>query len=196
MTGLNLKVTVKGTGSVLPLGTVFSKPSPYGVVEVRNIRDRAWQLTIDGQNQMKCKRGYREPGVDKLLAATVPTKVFMAGLGAGVMAREVLDDPRVMALDIYEINPVVIEAQKHFPFSIDDPRVTITVGDARRALEGFDAQYDALVINIENRGRSHVDWFYTDEARLAYKRALRDGGAYTLWDMGRIDKVTMESKRG
>ena len=171
------------TGRVLPLGTVFSKPSPYGVVEVRkSVRGHTF-LWIDGVTQMMVggnSEGEAELVQDGMKLCS-PDKVFLAGLGAPHNAREILNYP-VKHVDCYEINPVVVEAQTYFPAVLIDERYHLHIGDAREALEQVDSEYDCIFIDVEEKTRGHSAWFFTDEGRAAMRKAVKIGGYVCVWD--------------
>lgn len=70
-----------------------------------------------------------------LLFANAPKRMAQCGLGAGALTRFVLHYCPETALEVFEINPKVIEcAHRHFAVPRQHPQLTITAGCAEQQL--------------------------------------------------------------
>src|SRR5215211_4002471 len=105
-----------------------------------------------------------------LLAHDRPDRVLILGGGDGCAAREALRDPRVQAITLVELDAAVIDAcATHLDdlnaSSLRDPRVAITIADARAFLQHAPLRDYALVV---------VDFLdaYTAEDLALYDQVL------------------------
>src|SRR5829696_5641046 len=105
-----------------------------------------------------------------LLAHDQPERVLILGGGDGCAAREALRDPRVQEITLVELDPAVIDiCATHLDDlnagSLRNPRVAITIADARAFLEHAPLRDYAVVI---------VDFLdaYTAEDLALYDQVL------------------------
>lgn len=116
-------------------------------------------------------------------------RVLVGGLGIGYTAQAALEDTRVAALEVVEIEPTVVAWHRtHFATlcgqPLDDPRTALVQADL--ALLRLPAgAYDAIVLDTDNG----PDWLmrdtnarlYTREAAQRFLAALRPGGVLAYW---------------
>lgn len=110
--------------------------------------------------------------------------MLIVGLGAGVTLEGVPES--VKEVDVIELEPEVVEANRFYgdERAIDplkDPRVTITINDARSALTLTDKKYDAIVSQPSHPWTAGASHLYTREFMTLAKDHLSEGGVYLQW---------------
>jgi spermidine synthase len=103
---------------------------------------------------------------------------------------EALRSPEVAEVVICEIEPAVVEWARthlrgHGGAGLDDPRVSLIVGDLADVLESLDGPVDAICLDVDNG----PGWLVHDRNRRLYADAgiallrgrLRPGGRLTVW---------------
>jgi hypothetical protein len=134
----------------------FLKESKTGVISV---------VTYDGSRVKLQNNGLNESVVnlhdpdDNLLAETLlglipyalqtaPKTAFVVGFGAGITTRT-LTLTNIKSIHVVELDPVVIDANRAIKSAqsdaLKDPRVTLTINDARNTLLVDNATYDIIV---------------------------------------------------
>lgn len=116
-------------------------------------------------------------------------RVLVGGLGIGFTAQAVLEDTRVAALEVVEIEPTVVAWHRAYfaPLCaqpLDDPRTALVHADLAQLRLGAGA-YDAILLDTDNG----PDWLirdtnarlYTQEAAKRFFAALRPGGVLAYW---------------
>jgi spermidine synthase len=147
-------------------------------------------------------------------------RVLIGGLGMGFTLRAALS---VFAADteitVAELVPAVIAWARGpmaeiFAGSLDDPRVAVLAEDVRRCIEADGAQYDAILLDVDNGPdgltRAQNDRLYDSRGLAAAKTALRAGGVLAVWSSGpdahfakrlrqagfRVEEVMVRAHRG
>lgn len=116
-------------------------------------------------------------------------RVLVGGLGIGFTAQAALEDTRVAALEVVEIEPTVVAWHRtHFAAlcgqPLDDPRTALIQADLAHLRLAAGA-YDAILLDTDNG----PDWLirdtnarlYTREAAERFLVALRPGGVLAYW---------------
>ena len=116
-------------------------------------------------------------------------RVLVGGLGIGFTAQAVLEDKRVAALEVVEIEPTVVawHRDQFAPLCgqpLDDPRTALVQADLAHLRLAAGA-YDAILLDTDNG----PDWLisdpnarlYTREAVARFLAALRPGGVLAYW---------------
>ncbi len=165
----------------------FYANSPYGEIKV----DGRYELSIDGRGQCSYldKNDTTERTmVDFALAPFDPLdydrlNVVNIGLGCGLTLSRILDliDNSV---DIVEINPVVVSANKEFTDVLEDKRVNLIVEDGLKYLRQTRKKYHSILIDIENPAVAHSSGLYTVEAFKIINDDLTEDGTFALWIYG------------
>jgi spermidine synthase len=120
-------------------------------------------------------------------------RVLVGGLGIGFTAQAALEDHRVAALDVVELEPIVVGWHRTFFADLcgrplDDPRVRLIQGDLFNVpLDPGD--YDALLLDTDNG----PEWLARDVNQRIYEpstvrrffEALRPGGVVAFWSAER-----------
>lgn len=68
---------------------------------------------------------------------------------------------------------------------LNDPRVTIHIGDVGEAIASANARYDVILLDVDNGpdglSRRSNDGLYSDTGLAESRRALRPGGILAIW---------------
>ena len=118
-------------------------------------------------------------------------RVMVGGLGLGYTAREALLSERVAQVEVIELLPQVIDWLKQglvplSPELVDEPRLTLTQGDAYGRLAGpASAPFDVILIDVdhspdERLGEESVS-FYSEAGLQAARQHLAADGVLAVW---------------
>ena len=121
-------------------------------------------------------------------------RVLIGGLGMGFTLRAALDElgPQASVV-VAEIVPAVVvwargPLSKLFAGSLDDPRVELRVEDVSRSIQSGPAQYDAVLLDVDNGPegltRRANDRLYDIWGLRRARYALRPGGILAVWSGG------------
>ena len=159
--GLNANISVARTGDYLALRT-------NGKVDASN-RDVTTQLLLGHLASL----------------AHPPRRVLLIGFGSGMTASALAAYPELERLDIVEIEPAVIAAAPLLaPLNRDvllDPRVHVTLDDARNFLFTARDRYDLIVSEPSNPWIAGVATLFTREFYQAARARLAPGGVFVQW---------------
>lgn len=156
----------------------------------RRLGDGALELRVNGVFVMDD----RETSSEELLASAAlasvrrPERVLVGGLGLGYTVRALLADRRLGSVVVAEIEPDVVSWMRTglVPSVLDDPRVSVVVGDVRTVVaESPDASLDAILLDVDNG----PDFLVYNENSAIYdspflttcQSKLRAGGVLTVW---------------
>jgi spermidine synthase len=133
---------------------------------------------------------------ERLSGVTSP-HVLIGGLGMGFTLRAALaaagPDARIV---VAELVPAVVAWARGpmaelFADCLDDPRVTIHVGDVAELIaqgktaQGKTARFDAILLDVDNgpEGLTQAsnDWLYSHQGLHVARVALRSGGILAVW---------------
>ena len=165
---------------------LFYRDGPTASVAVQQI-DRFRLLKINGKTDASNGPGDVQT---QLLLGHLPLltidakRVAVVGWGSGMTAGAVLKHP-VERVDAFEIEPAVIEASRFFEpdngTPMEDPRLELVLGDARRELRRGEGQYDLIINEPSNPWITGVANLFTrDFFELAAGR-LTDEGVFCQW---------------
>jgi spermidine synthase len=119
-----------------------------------------------------------------LLAPRPPKQVMVIGAGAAVTVGSALTHP-LERLDLVEISPSVLEAARFFADAnrgaLDDPRVHVTIDDARTSLSLSRTQYDLIISEPSNPWVSGISSLFTQEFFEIVERRLAPDGVLVQW---------------
>ncbi|MEU4287984.1 hypothetical protein AB0E63_07165 [Kribbella sp. NPDC026596] len=152
--------------------------------------DGALELRVNGVFVMDD----RETSSEELLASAAlasvrrPDRVLVGGLGLGYTVRALLADDRLGSVIVAEIEPDLVEWMRSglVPSVLDDPRVSVEVGDVRAVVAASpDASLDAILLDVDN-GPDFLVYnensaIYSSSFLTVCRSKLRDGGVLTVW---------------
>jgi spermidine synthase len=158
--------------------------------------DGALELRVNGVFVMDD----RETSSEELLASAAlasvrrPDRVLVGGLGLGYTVRALLTDDRLGAVVVAEIEPDLVAWMRSglVPSVLDDPRVSVVVGDVRAVVAASsDAALDGILLDVDNG----PDFLVYNENSAIYaspfltvcRSKLRTGGVLTIWSSSASD---------
>jgi spermidine synthase len=114
-----------------------------------------------------------------------PRRVLLIGFGSGMTASALASYPELERLDVVEIEPAVISAAPLLTQLnrnvLQDPRVHVTLDDARNFLFTTRERYDLIVSEPSNPWIAGVATLFTREFYRAAQARLVPGGALVQW---------------
>jgi len=114
-----------------------------------------------------------------------PRRVLLIGFGSGMTASALATYPELERLDVVEIEPAVISAAPLLAQlnrnALQDPRVHVTLDDARNFLFTTRERYDLIVSEPSNPWIAGVATLFTREFYRAAQARLAPGGALVQW---------------
>jgi hypothetical protein len=117
--------------------------------------------------------------------AHAPHRVLLFGFGSGMTASALASYPELERLDVVEIEPAVINAAPLLTQLnrnvLHDPRVHVTLDDARNFLFTTRERYDLIVSEPSNPWIAGVATLFTREFYRAAQSRLAPGGALVQW---------------
>ncbi len=152
---------------------------------------RGWQLLTNGLPESGVDRAevpdrrFQETAWLSLLptAARPETeKMLIIGLGGGQTLEATASS--VSEIDVIELEAEVVVANRLIPRPsdpLDDPRVTLRLGDARGAMNLSDRRYDAIVSQPSHPWTSGASHLYTYEFFELVHSKLEPGGIFIQW---------------
>jgi spermidine synthase len=127
---------------------------------------------------------------DRLAGHKAP-HLLIGGYGMGYTLRAVLGQLGPTArVTVAELVPGIIDWARG-PMAtltagcLDDPRVTLTIGDVAATMAASPAQYDAILLDVDNGPdgltRAANDGLYSPYGLANARQALRPGGLLAIW---------------
>ena len=161
--------------------------SPYQAVEVHDTVPFGRLFRLDGHfmTSEKDEFFYHENLVH-LAAIThpAPRRALIVGGGDGGSAEELLKHPSMAAVTLCEIDAAVVDIARRYLGEIhhgalDDPRVTLEIGEGFAYVCESTASYDLIVLDLTDPGGPSTPLYTADFYRACAAR-LAPGGAMTL----------------
>jgi spermidine synthase len=193
---------------MLPWITLEEARAADGTVLTLARHGTDWEVRADGSVLMSSRAHGSEDDLARLAFAKVPhaRTVLIGGLGLGFSLRATLDllGPRGKAVVAEQSSAVVDWNSTHVGGlagrPLDDPRVTVRVGDVRERIGEARAAYDLILLDVDN-GPS--DLIHDANARLydamgieACHVALKKGGVLGVWAGGPDDAYLRRLQHG
>lgn len=169
-----------------------------GEVVLRTRRDDAggdvYELVVDGVFAMDTvhtatERQLATAALDRVEGHDLT--VVVGGLGLGFTVAALLDDPRVGAVEVVELEPTLVDWLRdgvvpEVARTLRDPRVRSRVGDVRDVLPALPkGSVDCLLLDVDNGPRFLVHGanapVYEEPFLRSCLQSLRPGGALVVW---------------
>ncbi len=127
-----------------------------------------------------------------------PRTALVVGLGTGSSAGWLAAVPSMERVDVVELEPLVVEvARASAPVNHDalgNPKLHITIGDARETLLTGRMRYDVIASEPSNPFRAGIASLFTEEFYRAAEARLTDDGVIAQWVQGyEIDAPTLQT---
>jgi spermidine synthase len=113
-----------------------------------------------------------------------PETALVIGGGDGGSAEELLKHPSVRQVTIVELDQAVVDISRKYLQAVhrgalDDPRVTLRIGDGLAFVRNATQAYDLIVLDLTDPGGPSAP-LYTTDFYAACASRLRPGGAMSL----------------
>jgi spermidine synthase len=161
--------------------------SPYQRVEVYDTHQFGKLFRLDGR--LMTSEGdeffYHECMTHPaLLSHPNPQSVLVIGGGDGGSTEEILKHPSVKRVVMAELDPAVIDvAREHLreihKGALDDPRLTIRIGDGFEFVKNCDETFDLVVLDLTDPDTPAFH-LYSEEFFRLCQRVLNPGGLMTM----------------
>jgi spermidine synthase len=156
----------------------FVEHTQYGTVRMVNET-----LFIDRRDQ--CSYRYPEDAterriVDYSLDPVDADRVLNIGLGCGLTIERILEVSNA-SVDVVEINPAVLEANRLKSNVTRSERVNVTIDDGFLFLDGVEQRYDSIIMDVTNPAAAYSSNLYTLKSFRRVYDALAEDGTFGLW---------------
>jgi len=119
-----------------------------------------------------------------LLLHPAPRDILVVGLASGISVGSVATHP-VESIRVVEVEGAIVPAARVFgPYNgdvLDDPRVTVSINDARNDLQFNRAKYDVIVSEPSNPWMTVASNLFTEDFFRIAKTRLRPDGVFGQW---------------
>ncbi|MFC7338413.1 spermine synthase [Haloferula chungangensis] len=170
--------------------------APDGSLMVLQEHDGEFFMKVDGVTLMSTIATASEQLMAELACESGARRVLIGGLGFGFTLRKVLElcgpDAKV---EVAELLPEVVAWNREFLREVngallDDPRVTIHVGDVKECIDrASGGKFDAVMLDVDNGPDSLVhrdnDRLYGRRGFKKVKSALSAKGRVVYWSANR-----------
>ncbi len=152
-----------------------------------------FMIVLDRNELMSSRMSASEEALADLgcahLTGRSRARVLIGGLGMGFTLRRALKIlPADAEIVVAELVPKIVEWARGplaglFDGCLDDPRVTVAIGDVALAIR--DGGWDAILLDVDNGpdGLTHAgnDRLYSSRGLDTARRAMRPGGVLAIW---------------
>ena len=177
-----------------PWETLASVPTKDGPLELRRRGARDFLIVINKRVLMTSVTRKSEEALAALALAELgreAPRVMIGGLGMAFTLRAALDASPAAHVTCVELNPIVVDWCRG-PLadlterSVEDPRVTIEIGDVSAAIARAPAgSFDAILLDLyegpHEATQKREDPFYGQLALDRTHAALTPGGIFGVW---------------
>ena len=159
------------------------RESSVGVVVMSDI-----SFMINGKSDGAARGDAGTQVMNGIIAATLhekPETSLVIGLGTGSTAGWLGAVPTMKRVEVVELEPVVLEVARACVAVnaqvLRNPKVHVTIGDAREVLLTADERFDLIVSEPSNPYRAGIASLFTREFYLASRARLRPHGIFAQW---------------
>ncbi|HYM25922.1 MAG TPA: fused MFS/spermidine synthase [Vicinamibacterales bacterium] len=137
-------------------------------------------------------------GLLAALRAPQPKRALVIGLGTGSTAGWLAAVPTMERVDVVELEPLILKvARECEPVNhdaLDNPKLHVTIGDARETLLTGRDQYDIVASEPSNPFRAGIASLFTTEYYRAARERMSPDGVFAQWIQGyEIDARTLRT---
>lgn len=195
---------------MIPRELIASAQVPGGDEPLRLIRRGSEYSIMLGANElMNSRLSGSEEAMSTLAAARIAgvaaPRVLIGGLGMGFTLRTALQAFGTRAsIEVAELVPEIVDwargpmAHLHAG-TLDDPRVSIHVGDVGALIRSSAGRFDAILLDVDNGpdglSREGNDALYTAQGLQHARAALRPGGVLSVWSSGPDPRFTSRLRK-
>ena len=188
--------TSRDRSGVIPLEHLDTARIPGADGELRLMRRGQDYMILFGRNELMSSRlrGSEEAlatlPAEKIEGRTRP-RILIGGLGMGFTLRKALDIlPAKAEIVVVELVPTIVDWARGplahlFGTCLDDPRVTILLGDVGEEIANGGGGYDAILLDVDNGPDALIhpdnDRLYGKYGLRAAQSALTPGGVLAIW---------------
>jgi spermidine synthase len=127
-----------------------------------------------------------------------PRRALVIGLGTGSTAGWIGAIPSVERVDVVELEPLILDVARACAAVnhdvMNNPKVRITIGDAREALLTSRERYDLIMSEPSNPYRAGIASLFTQEFYRAATDRLTEDGVFVQWIQAyEIDTPTLRT---
>jgi spermidine synthase len=182
---------------------LYIKEAPTGIVAMVTRDQGTATLKNNGLNESKIDLSDPHAGLasETLLSMLPwllherPRSAFVVGFGGGTTTR-VLTYTDIESVRVVELEPAIIEAVRSIPnrpvTELDDPRVELTLSDARHVLLVEDTTYDLIMSQPSHPWLAGAGQLFTAEFFALVRKRLAPGGIFGQWvNLFRMDATTL-----
>jgi spermidine synthase len=192
---------------MLPWITLDEARTDDGTVLTLARRGTEWEVRADGSVLMSSRTHGSEEELARLAFAKVKhaRTVLIGGLGLGFSLRATLDllGPRGKVVLAEQSSSVVDWNRAHVGDlagrPLEDPRVSVRVGDVRERIREARAVYDLILLDVDNGPAALIHdanaGLYDAPGIAACHVALNDAGALAVWATGPDDRYLRRLQR-
>lgn len=195
---------------MIPRELLATAEVPGGDEPLRLIRRGSEYSIMLGANElMNSRLSGSEEAMSTLAAARIvgvsAPRVLIGGLGMGFTLRTALQAFGARAsIEVAELVPEIVDwargpmAHMHAG-TLDDPRVSIYVGDVGGLIRSSAGRFDAILLDVDNGpdglSREGNDALYTAQGLQQARAALRPGGVLAVWSSGPDPRFTSRLRK-
>lgn len=127
-----------------------------------------------------------------------PTSAFVIGLGTGSTAGWIGAVPDIKRVEVAELEPAIVEVARRCSAvnerAMENPKIHVSIGDARELLLTTPMQYDLIVSEPSNPYRAGIASLFTLEFYEAVAGHLAPHGLFLQWVQGyEVDALTVKT---
>ncbi|MBM4395672.1 MAG: fused MFS/spermidine synthase [Deltaproteobacteria bacterium] len=147
-----------------------------------------WSFLVAGKSDGNARGDAPTQVMGGLVGALLhpePKTAFVVGLGTGSTAGWLAAVPSIERVDVAELEPAVVEVARYCApvnhDALDDPKLSVFLGDAREALLASSRTYDIVFSEPSNPFRAGISSLFTLEFYVAARARLSEGGIFLQW---------------
>ena len=114
-----------------------------------------------------------------------PKRALVVGLGTGSTAGWLGLVPSIDRVDVVELEPSILRVARDCAVAngavMNNPKVKITLGDAREVLRTTDGRYDIIFSEPSNPYRAGISSLYTEDFYRSVASRLNDDALFVQW---------------